>query len=198
MTDSCAYFDYLRRCSLKGRFYRRLWLYPRLCRYLKGRALDIGCGLGDMLAFRPATIGVDINDKTVAWCKARGFEAYRMEPDVLPFEKDSFDSVILDNVLEHLSDPKPLLVEIKRVLKTGGLLVVGVPERKGFASDSDHKVFYGKAELQALMQEAGFSPKTLFYMPFRCSWLATRLRPYCLYGAFETQKSPSINPASST
>lgn len=184
MTDNADYFLYLQRRSKLGGFYRKWVLYPRLCRSLKGRALDIGCGLGDMLAFRPNTVGVDINEKTVAWCRQRGHEAHLMQVDVLPFEESSFDSVVLDNVLEHLVDPMPLLAEVKRVLKAEGRFVVGVPGHKGFASDPDHKVFYDKAALLAVMEKAGFAVQKLFPMPLPGAWFDAHVRQYCLYGVF--------------
>lgn len=184
MTDGQAYFDYLRGRSLWGGLYRRFCLYPLLCLFLKGRALDVGCGLGDFLAFRKNTVGVDINERTVAWCVQRGFEAQLMALDILPFVNASFDSVSLDNVLEHLEDPLPLLTEIRRVLKPGGVLLVGVPGHKGFASDPDHKVFYDKLGLIAVLARVGFIKKHLFPMPLPGAWFDKHMRQYCLYGVF--------------
>lgn len=184
MTDCETYFQYLRRRTFKGVLYRRLFLYPLLCRFIRGRALDIGCGLGDMLAFRPNTIGVDINGKTVEWCKGRGQDVRLMEKDVLPFPDASFDSAILDNVLEHLTDPAPLLAEIKRVLKPGGRLIAGVPGRKGFASDADHKTFYDEEAFLGVMREHGFTDKKIFYTPLKLKFLDKKMRQFCLYGVF--------------
>ena len=42
----------------------------------------------------------------------------------LPFENDTFESIIICFVLEHLTNPKQALFELKRVLKTGGTIVV--------------------------------------------------------------------------
>ena len=85
MTSNDEYFEYLQRRSRLGAIYRKHWLYPRLSRRLTGRTLDLGCGIGDMLAYRSNTVGVDINPHTVAFCKARGTEAYLMTSDTLPF-----------------------------------------------------------------------------------------------------------------
>jgi len=106
----------MRRSRLSG-VYRRYFLYPRICHRLHGRTVDVGCGIGDFLQFRPNTIGVDINAHTVAYCKARGLDARLMEPDVLPFEDASFDSALMDNVLEHIAEPAALLRELRRVLR---------------------------------------------------------------------------------
>jgi ubiquinone/menaquinone biosynthesis C-methylase UbiE len=74
---------------------------------------------------------VDINPHTVAFCKARGTEAYLMTSDALPFNANAFSSVLMDNVLEHLVHPVPLLTEVRRVLSAKGRLLIGVPGLKG-------------------------------------------------------------------
>ncbi len=178
------YFDYLRRRSITGLIYRKYWLYPRLARHLSGRVLDVGCGIGDFLAYRAGTVGVDVNPRTVDWCRQQGLNASVMDPDVLPFADSDFDGVVLDNVLEHLADPVPLLSEIRRVLVQEGCLLIGVPGKKGFASDSDHKVYYDESGLHDIAVKAGFVQQQLFHMPFRNHWLAERLSQYCLYGLF--------------
>ena len=184
MTSHESYFEYLKGRSLAGLFYRRFWLYPRLCRHLSGRVLDVGCGLGDMLAFRPNTVGVDINPRTVEWCKERGLDAKLMQPDVLPFQSGTFSSVVLDNVLEHLLAPGTLLLEIHRVLAPGGLLIVGVPGVRGYDADNDHKIFYDESSLIEKLAEYGFICQKMFHMPFRFTWLSRRIPQYCIYGNF--------------
>jgi SAM-dependent methyltransferase len=180
------YFEYLMRRSRLGHAYRRHVLYPRLVKRLRGRMLDVGCGIGDMLAFRPDSVGVDINERTVAYCRAHGLEAHVMQPDRLPFDAGSFDSVLLDNVLEHIAQPTPLLAEVHRVLKAGGRLLVGVPGVRGWHSDPDHKVMYDQASLVDRVCEAGFEGAEVFHTPlFRSAWLSGKVRQYCIYGAFD-------------
>ncbi len=141
MTGAEQYYRYLRQRSRLGLFYRRFWLYPHLNRHLSGHALDVGCGIGDFLSYRKGTVGVDINPSTVEWCRSHGLDAQLMATDVLHFDDNIFDSAVLDNVLEHLSAPMPLLREIHRVLRPDGTLVVGVPGKRGYATDPDHKIF---------------------------------------------------------
>lgn len=189
MTDSKEYFDYLRQRSKLGLLYRKYWLYPRLSKVLQGRALDVGCGVGDMLAYRPNTVGVDINPKTVEWCKTQGFEASLMEQDRLPFEDKSFDSLILDNVLEHIEQPSAMLVEINRVLVAKGMLIVGVPGTLGYSTDPDHKVFYTKEKLVETVTNYGFVVEDLFAMPLNLNWLDSKISQYCIYGIFKKNDS---------
>jgi SAM-dependent methyltransferase len=179
-----AYFAYLRRRSLTGFLYRKLWLYPFLKRHLPGRVLDVGCGIGDFLKSCPRAIGTDINPLTVQWCRGHGLNVTLMEADRLPFDDASFDGVVLDNVLEHLSEPKPLLTEIRRVLRPGGVCVVGVPGPRGYAADDDHKKYYDEPLLRQVLAEARFASVKMVYQPFRNDALARRLPQFALYGVF--------------
>jgi SAM-dependent methyltransferase len=189
MTDSKEYFEYLRQRSKLGLLYREFWLYPRLCKVLHGRALDVGCGVGDMLAFRPNTVGVDINPKTVEWCKAQDLNVHLMEIDRLPFTEQTFDSVIFDNVLEHIEEPEAILIEIHRVLAEQGLLVVGVPGTLGYSTDPDHKIFYTKEKLVKTITRFGFVVDDLFAMPLNFNWLGSKMRQYCIYAVFKKSKA---------
>jgi SAM-dependent methyltransferase len=184
MTDYAEYFEYLKTRSVLGQIYRNYWLYPRLSRLLNGRVLDVGCGIGDFLVFRRGTVGADVNPHTVGWNRQRGLDVSLIVDGKLPFPDRSFDSCILDNVLEHIADPTALLAEVRRVLSPGAVFAVGVPGRKGFASDSDHKVYYDKSNLYDCLTEAGFSAEKFFWMPIRWSWLDAKLSQYCLYGVF--------------
>lgn len=182
MTDD--YFDSLIRRKRAGLWYRDLWLYPRICRHLHGRVLDVGCGIGDMVRHRPQTIGVDVNPRAIAYCRSRGLTVEQMEPDVLPFPDAQFDGAVLDNVLEHLEKPEPLLAEIRRVLRAGATFVVGVPGERGFVRDPDHKRHYPEAVLIHCLQSAGFMRSAVFHQPFRSRLLDRHFRPYTIYGVF--------------
>ncbi len=178
------YHEYLLTRSRLGHLYRSYVLYPKVVRYLEGRTLDVGCGIGDLCLFRENTVGCDVNPYNVNHCKERGVkEAYLIE-DGFPFPEKAFDSVLLDNVLEHLEEPSIVLDEVRRVLKDGGRFVVGVPGEKGYASDPDHKVFYDKEGLRALMKSYGFREETTFCTPVDLKFLSKKLRQYCLYGVY--------------
>lgn len=176
------YFDYLMRRSFLGGVYRRFVLYPRLNFHLKGKVLDIGCGIGDMLSYRRNTVGLDVNPLNVDFCKKRKLNAYLMKPNMIPFDDKTFDSVLLDNVLEHIERPSLLFKEIKRVLKTNGIILIGVPGQKGFSSDDDHKIFYDEKKLQALAQKNNFNVNQFFYTPLvKSKFLSQHVRQYCIY-----------------
>lgn len=185
MTASEDYFEYLQKQSCIGAIYKKLWLYPKLNIYLEGSVLDVGCGVGDFLSYRANTVGVDINPKTVEWCKKRGLEAWIMEKDKLPFSDEVFDGAILDNVVEHIETPGPLLFEVHRVLRKQARLIVGVPGISGYDRDPDHKVFYSEQKLIREVSKCGFNLLKIFAMPLNLKWLESRLEQYCIYGVFQ-------------
>lgn len=99
--------------------------------------LDCGCGPGVMtveLARRVApggVVGIDRHGDQLEVGRGRaeemGVANVRFEPaDIyqLPFPDESFDAVLAHAVLYHLSDPQAALAEIRRVLRSGG--VVGI------------------------------------------------------------------------
>lgn len=184
-TGYVDYHDYLKERTLKSKLYRKYLLYPKIGKFMAGLGLDLGAGIGEFLAFRPATIGVDINTENVDFCIAQGLDCRLMEIDILPFQDDEFDSIVMDNVLEHIADPLPILAEVDRVLKKDGMLIVGVPGVLGFTGDSDHKIFYSKEDLTATFLNRGYTVEKIFSMPLEWDWLDTRMMQYCYYGVFK-------------
>ena len=97
---------------------------------LQSTVLDVGCGMGQFVKHCHGSKGVDINNDCVEFCKKNGLNVVKMENDLLPFEDTSFDTIVLDNVLEHIMDPLPLLHECRRVLTRHGRLIILVPGQK--------------------------------------------------------------------
>ena len=182
MSNNDLYFEYLNGISLKGKMYRKWILYPRLRAEVTGKCLDVGCGLGGFISYRSNTVGIDINPMLVEFCRSQELEVDEFNGSDIPFEESSFDSLILDNVLEHISKPSALLIDFARVLKPEGKLLIGVPGRKGYASDPDHKVYYTRESLRLLLHEYGFDELNSFEMPF--SGLSDKLKSHCVYSTF--------------
>lgn len=187
MDDYQEYFNYLSKRSYLGYLYRQFFLYPKLGSFLDGKILDVGCGIGDFVRYNSNVTGVDVNPQSVTFCKSKGLDVHLMVSGRIPFEINSFNGVMLDNVLEHLSDPTELLAEIGRVLKADGKLLVGVPGEQGFKSDADHKRFYDLDLLRITLSESGFRYLSSFYTPLQSRWLDQHARQYCLYGLFENE-----------
>jgi len=97
------------------------------------RVLDLGCGEGDFAAAAaqagPAEVlGVDVAAEAVRRARARHPDLrFERVEDALPAQDASFDLVWCSEVLEHVLDTATLLSEARRVLRTGGLLLVTTP-----------------------------------------------------------------------
>lgn len=184
MSYDDQYFSYLKKRSLRSLMYRKYYIYPKYKPYMKGHLLDVGCGIGEILAYYQNSTGVDINRECVNYCKSIGFKAKAMKIDELPFKDEKFDAVMLDNVLEHINKPTRIIKEIYRVMKNKSYLLVGVPGIKGFAYDRDHKIFYDQKKMNQIFKVNNFELVKNFYTPFKSKFLDNHARQYCLHGIF--------------
>ena len=99
----------------------------------RGRLLDVGCGSKPYLEiFEPYVteyVGIERGStfaETASSGATRGPDVL-YDSDVMPFAPASFDTILCIQVLEHTPSPQPLLDDIARVLKPGGLLVLSAP-----------------------------------------------------------------------
>ncbi len=190
MTDinqEALYFEHLNTRTSLGAAYRRFFVYPRINKWLSGKVLDVGSGLGQFLNYRKGTFGVDVNPLCVDYCKKLCLDVQLVHSTPWKFENESFDGVVMDNVLEHIQNPHLTLNEVFRILKYKGTLVVGVPGKKGFEHDPDHKVFYNEQSLTHLLQQFDLQPVRFFYTPFKNDSLNRTARQYCLFGVFKKE-----------
>lgn len=132
----------------KVKYRLRLARYPALAEYLLSwlcgqdpqrtyQLLDIGSGFGRTFVYLDAAgigerfefLGMDIDP-------GRKDDVFAENPytivagdaeSPLRFERDSFDVVVCEQLLEHLHNPHQLISEIHRILRPGGLFVCGVP-----------------------------------------------------------------------
>ena len=97
----------------------------------KGKLLDIGCFDGTLAAqFLPEreVYGIEGHKQACRKANEKGVKAHLSDLDkALPFENSLFDCVIAAEVIEHVYDTDFLLQEIRRVLKSDGVLVMSIP-----------------------------------------------------------------------
>ncbi|MEE2708974.1 MAG: class I SAM-dependent methyltransferase [Gemmatimonadota bacterium] len=97
--------------------------------------LDVGCGDGFLFTHLEGRThgadlyGMDLSARRLTITKNRGFPVRVLDgnAEYIPFSDDTFDIVICTEALEHLIAPSEALLEIKRILKPGGLMILTVP-----------------------------------------------------------------------
>lgn len=118
----------------------RPWLHrhllARIRRYKpKGALLDVGCSFGFFINMARqigySVIGVEISEPAANYARNKlGLNVFWGTLEEASLEDESVDVVTLIDVLEHIPEPMTTLREIRRVLRSGGLLVIRVPNFK--------------------------------------------------------------------
>lgn len=190
-SDFEDYTFHLKQISLLGRIYKKAFLSPVIywnARRYGPRVIEVGCGTGSGVlgAYSRRVSGLDINPHSIAFCQAAGLDAKLIEADgTFPVADGVFDACILDNVLEHIENPIATLDECFRITSERGGLVIAVPGTRGYASDTDHKRFYGPAEL--LQLDTRWQLTRLFSAPFflTSDVLSRAVKQYCLVAVYQ-------------
>jgi 2-polyprenyl-3-methyl-5-hydroxy-6-metoxy-1,4-benzoquinol methylase len=148
------------------------------------RVLDVGCGEGWFTAALARAgrevVGIDVAQEPLRRAREReeGLGAERLDLRLVPAEGPwplqdaSFDAVWGGEVMEHVADTSGWLSEVRRVLRSGGALVLSTPAHgpltrlalglsgRAFASRfdprSDHLRFYTRRTLTELLSDFGF------------------------------------------
>lgn len=98
-----------------------------------GNVLELGCGMGHLLAWltdRYHVYGSDINPWALSQARhnvPEGQFVLLSADELYAFPPAVFDIVIAKHVVEHLCHPEQSIAEMSRVLKSGGLLILATP-----------------------------------------------------------------------
>jgi SAM-dependent methyltransferase len=120
-------------------------------KYVTGKVLDIGSGEGgrykgvfpcqQYLAMDiKAGQGIDIVGRA----------------ESIPLEDESVDSVVCTQVFEHLNKPFESVIEISRILKVGGYLLLTVPQMNELHEEPHDYFRYTKYGLISMFGDRGF------------------------------------------
>ena len=123
-------------------FYPTPRLVKLIKKYSKGKILDVGCGKGAYFQYFNGSeiYGTDINNEYLKSIDRKKFPEKKIvlkKSDIrkLPFKDSTFDFVVSSLVLEYMKTDKELIKainELKRVLKTNGVLIVTTPHKNYF------------------------------------------------------------------
>jgi SAM-dependent methyltransferase len=189
--NSNIYTD-LKKKRITGKIYSNFFLYPRLRKLLHGNLLDYGAGVGNFTNYyknfykvTPAETNLDC----INYVKNLGLNPITIKNDHVSVHDNFFDSAILDNVLEHVSNVSKVIAEVTRVVKKNGTIVIGIPGVLGFNTHWDHKSFFDEIEINKLCKNFNLALEKVIYTPFiKSEFLSLHMRQYCIYAQIENKK----------
>lgn len=126
----------------------------QLAPMLTGHLLDVGCGAKpyQSLFAVDTYVGLDIDSEA---SRKAGVADHLYDGKVFPFADASFDSILCNQVLEHVFNPDEFIGEIVRVLNPRGRLLLTVP----FVWDEHEQPYdyarYSSFGLHALLEKQG-------------------------------------------
>jgi SAM-dependent methyltransferase len=158
---------------------RRLYVTGVIQRHLRKRGiervdrlLDLGCGDGANLAwlapFAQEIYGSDYNMVRLTRARHRLPQARLFLADILdyPWPDASFDLVFFNHVIEHIPDDLTALRTVQRILRPGGVVILGTPNEGAWwwqlayrrapdiRATTDHVHFYTADTIGRRMTEA--------------------------------------------
>lgn len=129
----------------------------------KGRALDVGCGLGHFCRYLKAVYpwlrveGCDFSPAAVSIARKYGEadDYFVCSGYNIVRPSGAYDVVVAQEIIEHLSDVPAFLAELHRVTKPGGTIIVTTPMKQADrdVSSHDHVREFTLKELADMMDE---------------------------------------------
>ncbi len=197
LRNSIASADYDERAFYSMIPLQRWWQRRRhqvICEWARGagKTLDIGCGSSIILQSINDVVGIDILHNKLRYMRRYDVPLVRASIFALPVGDERFDCVVCSQVIEHIPYDDVIFTEFARVLRPGGLLILGTPDyatigwrtieplyglfAPGGYKD-EHITHYTREDLIATCRRFGFALEGVAYV-FRSELvLALRKRP---------------------
>ncbi len=192
---------------------QRWWQRRRhhiVCKWTRGsgKTLDVGCGSSIILQSINDVVGLDVRHNKLRYMRRYDVPLLRGSIFALPVRDETFDCVVCSQVIEHIPYDEVIFEELRRVLRPGGLLVLGTPDYAtigwrtieplyGFFAPGgykdEHITHYTRESLIEVCRKWGFTLEDTAYV-FR-SELVLALRKDVLPAARITAPAASPSPA---
>jgi SAM-dependent methyltransferase len=149
------------------------WQLQQFEPFVGPRLLEVGCGVGSILAQlspRELVMGIDVEDELVAFARHRfsdrhGYEFATLDISALSEQSRAtlmqhrFDTILCINVLEHVMDDTAAIKAMADVLAPGGALLLLVPAHPALYGPYDrmegHFRRYSRRGLRSLLRRSG-------------------------------------------
>lgn len=139
----------------------RLTLYRQVASKIPNGSfiLDVGCGDGSFMnllrdEFNVRSYGIDFSPAAIEKVKRRGFYGEAASADSIPYNADMFDVVTALELFEHLDIKtcNKVLMEMKRVCKNTGTVVISVPTEQGLIPqvEPEHLRAYKEQDIERI------------------------------------------------
>lgn len=162
--------------TYNGRHSIRLYeaLLKKVKYFTPNKLLDVGCGTGTILSRLAedkdiSLAGIDLTEEMLNVARERLGDRADLklgDSERLPWDNNSFDTIICSNSFHHYPEPMKVLGEMLRVLKPKGHLIIGDPSMPPiirqlsnyslkYSKQGDYRL-YSKSEMDELLRKCGF------------------------------------------
>lgn len=156
----------------------------------EGRILDVGCGDGRLLrifkdlgAAPERLYGIELDDRAVNRAREQGLQVERVRFEEAEYPEGFFRLAVLQQVIEHVTDPRAMIEKLARVLVSGGAAIFETPNTASW----DHWLFprrywggyhiprhfflFNKRSLPRLLRACGFQVRQVRSLASPMFWI---------------------------
>ncbi|MEJ2705846.1 MAG: methyltransferase domain-containing protein [Sedimentisphaerales bacterium] len=118
----------------------RIRFYKQVASMCRGpNVLDLGCGDGALLSYLPDNVqkhGIDFSTVAIERARKRNVGHFEVgDIHNLTYDPDTFHTVVVMEVLEHVDDADAVILEAVRVMKNEARLIITVPDQECISDD---------------------------------------------------------------
>ena len=109
MQDGIEDIGSLRKAGKVKSYLREVFYINPIVREFRGYVLDVGCGDGSFLEkYSGRSLGIDAHENNIRICREKKINAIKADANSF-VQENTFDTVLLSHVLEHLTQPSQVL-----------------------------------------------------------------------------------------